>query len=60
MPIMWASWKKWNMAEFEEKGYCIASVEFKESAENDYYIYLTIEIIREDNQWKIAYYALEM
>lgn len=46
--------------DIEEKGYCIASVEFKESAESDYYIYLTIEIIREDNQWKIAYYALEM
>ena len=47
-------------ADIEEKGYCIASVEFKKSAESDYYIYLTIEIIREDNQWKIAYYTLEM
>lgn len=46
--------------DIEEKGYCIASVEFKESAESDYYIYLTIEIIWEDNQWKIAYYTLEM
>lgn len=47
-------------ADIEEKGYCIASVEFKKSAESDYYIYLTIEIIREDNQWKIAYYTMEM
>lgn len=47
-------------ADIEERGYCIASVEFKESAESDYYIYLTIEIIREDNQWKVAYYTLEM
>ena len=47
-------------ADIEQKGYCNASVEFKKSAESDYYIYLTIEIILEDNQWKIAYYTLEM
>ena len=47
-------------ADIKERGYCIASVEFKQTAESDYYIYLTIEIILEDNQWKIAYYTLEM
>ena len=47
-------------ADIEEKGYCIASVEFKKSAESDYYIYLTIKLIQEDDQWKIAYYTLEM
>ena len=47
-------------ADIEQKGYCYASVEFKKSAESDYYIYLTIEIILEDNQWKIAFYTLEM
>lgn len=46
--------------DIEEKGYCIVSVEFKKSAESDYYIYLTIELIQEDGQWKIAYYTLEM
>lgn len=47
-------------ADIKERGYCIASVEFKQTAESDYYIYLTIEIILEGNQWKIAYYTLEM
>lgn len=47
-------------ADIEEKGYCIASVEFKKSAESDYYVYLTIKLIREEDQWKIAYYTLEM
>lgn len=46
-------------ADIEEKGFCIASVEFKESAESDYYIYLTIEIVWEDNQWKVSEYGLE-
>ena len=47
-------------ADIEEQGYCSASVEFKKSAESDYYIYLTIKLIQEDGQWKIAYYTLEM
>lgn len=46
--------------DMEEKGYCIASVEFKESPESDYYIYLTINLIREDGQWKVSFYSLEM
>lgn len=37
-------------ADIKERGYCIASVEFKQTAESDYYIYLTMEIILEDNQ----------
>lgn len=47
-------------ADIAEKGYCIASVEFKKSAESDYYVYLTIKLIQEDDQWKIAFYTLEM
>ena len=46
--------------DIEEKGYCMASVEFKKSAESDYYIYLTIELIQEDGQWKVSFYTLEM
>ena len=38
----------------------MASVEFKKSAESDYYIYLTIELIQEDGQWKVSFYTLEM
>ena len=43
-----------------EKGYCSASVEFKKSADSDYYLYLSITLIQEDEMWKISDYGLEM
>ena len=45
--------------DIEEKEHCIASVEFKKSADSDYYLYLTITLIQEAGQWKVLFYGLE-
>ena len=44
-------------AEEAERG--TASVEFKTSEAADYYGYLTIEMSKEQGQWKVSFYALE-
>lgn len=46
--------------DIEEKGYCNVSVEFKKSADSDYYLYLSITLIQEADEWKISSYGLEM
>ena len=38
---------------------CTASVEFKESADSDHYLYLSIELVRESDGWKVLSYGLE-
>lgn len=45
--------------ELEEKGHCNISVEFKKSADSDYFLYLSITLIQEDRQWKVLSYGLE-
>lgn len=42
-----------------QKGYIIASIEFKNAEKSDYYIYLTVKIIQESNAWKVQSYGLE-
>ena len=44
----------------EEAGKCTASVEFKTSEDSDYYLYLTVELVKEADAWKVAAYYLEM
>lgn len=39
---------------------CIGSVEFKGKEEDDYYQYLTVELVKEGSGWKVGYYGLEM
>jgi len=46
-----------NAAETER---CTASVEFKKTADSDYYLYLTVELTKEQGQWKVLSYGLEM
>ena len=38
---------------------CIASLEFKESADKDYFTYLTIVLIKQSGEWRIQFFALE-
>lgn len=38
---------------------CTASLEFKTSPESDTFMYLTIELIKQSNNWKISFYGLE-
>ncbi len=38
---------------------CTASLEFKTSPESDTFTYLTIELIKQSNNWKISFYGLE-
>ena len=44
----------------EEAGKCTASVEFKTSEDSDYYLYLTVELVKEADTWKVAACYLEM
>lgn len=39
---------------------CIGAVQFKERETDDYYQYLTIELVREESGWKVVSYGLEM
>lgn len=39
---------------------CIGAVQFKERETDDYYQYLTIELVREESGWKVISYGLEM
>ena len=36
-----------------------ASVEFKNTEQDDSYLYLTIEFIKQEDGWKIQFYGLE-
>ncbi len=38
---------------------CVASLEFKESADKDYFTYLTINLIKQAGEWRIQFFALE-
>ncbi len=38
---------------------CVVSFEFKDSAESDTFQYLTIELIKQSNGWKIQFYGIE-
>lgn len=45
-----------DMAEW---GAVYPSVEFRITPDSDYYIYLSMELVWEDNQWKVSFYGLE-
>ncbi len=38
---------------------CVASLEFKESSDKDYFTYLTINLIKQSGEWKIQFFTLE-
>lgn len=38
---------------------CTASLEFKKTADSDYYIYLTIILIKQSDEWRIQFFTLE-
>lgn len=38
---------------------CVASVQFRETAESDSFTYLTIEMQKQDGQWRVSFYGLE-
>ena len=42
-----------------QKGYIVASIEFKNAEKSDYYIYLTVKIVQESHEWKVESYGLE-
>lgn len=42
-----------------QKGYIVASIEFKNAEKSDYYIYLTVKIVQESDEWKVESYGLE-
>ena len=42
-----------------DRGELHPSVEFRKTPDSDYYIYLSMSLAWEDNQWKVSFYALE-
>ena len=38
---------------------CVVSLEYKESADSDTFNYLTIELIKQSDGWKIQFYGVE-
>lgn len=38
---------------------CVVSLEYKDSAQSDTFQYLTIELIKQSNGWKIQFYGIE-
>jgi len=48
-----------NMEEKAVGEMCTASVEFLPSGEADSYVYLTLELVKEQSGWKVAWYGLE-
>lgn len=49
-----------EIPEMEVGAACVVSAEFKRTAQDDSYRYLTIELIKETAGWKISFYGLEM
>lgn len=46
-------------AELAMKGTCWANIAFRETPGADSYTYLTLELVQEEGDWKIAFYGLE-
>lgn len=44
----------------EMKDSCSMAIEFKERETDDFYQYLTMELVKEESGWKIEFYGLEM
>ena len=46
-------------SDLEQWGSIRPSIEFRKTPDSDYYIYLSMTLVWEDNQWKVSEYGLE-
>ena len=46
-------------SDLEQCGSIRLSIEFRKTPDSDYYIYLSMTLVWEDNQWKVSEYGLE-
>ena len=48
-----------NINEWATGDSCIASIQYLDSPESDSYEYLSLELVKQDGEWKVSFYGVE-